>query len=402
MRGPLTIVSCGPASFAGAGTAHVRTLVALVERGVECIWVGFDPPFLASELDRGGVRHISPSVRCDAYPKSEAIAMSAIAESIRGEALAAAARGRRVVLVATYLPRFAQAVHLAHQSLPSEPYTPFIVVPAGSDVWQVGVQVPSVLRLLTNAADACVTYSAPFAAEVEALLGPVQRSVVIPPPLDPDRFRALPDSAREAHRAAHGGLPDSVILAHVSNHRPVKNLGAVIGLAREIQARIDRRCVLWCVGPQTSHLSDARAAAGPGLDIHVTGIRDDSERFHAAADLSLYASSHESFGLAIGESLLAGTPVIAPACAGVRSFAKDAVGAWWFEMPGGAIDAAREGLGARMVPADAAAALDSAVSWLRGARGRRQALAARDCLLEVCAPSRVADAWLALLEEIAV
>lgn len=144
-------------------------------------------------------------------------------------------------------------------------------------------------------------------AEVRQLLGvgvPAERVVRIPNGLWLEEFTELP--ARGAFRARHG-LGDGPLIAYLGQITPrkgVDHLIAAFGAARGGRLPGDARLVV------AGAVRGMDVPAGPG--VFLPGTLEGSERLALLvdADVLVYASSAEVFGLVPWEGLMCGAPVV--------------------------------------------------------------------------------------------
>ncbi len=131
---------------------------------------------------------------------------------------------------------------------------------------------------------------------------------VIPNGVDTDRFRPPTGEERRAARARFG-LDDE--------HRVALFVGYEFerkGIEYAIEALVDATTVmLLAVGGDERSIRAARATAqhlGVAERVLFTGPRHDLFDLYAAADMFVFPSAYESYGLVILESLACGVPVI--------------------------------------------------------------------------------------------
>lgn len=153
-------------------------------------------------------------------------------------------------------------------------------------------------------AAACVAVSAADEAVHRACGVPERRIVRIPNGLDLAEFAPLP--ARGAFRAAHG-LGDGPVVAYLGQVSPRKG---VDHLVRAFAGGGPQGSRLVVAGNDMGALAGARAAAGDA--VRFVGLLEGAERLAllADADVLVYASRDEIFGLVPFEGLLCGAPVV--------------------------------------------------------------------------------------------
>ena len=125
------------------------------------------------------------------------------------------------------------------------------------------------------------------------------RTCVIHPGVDTERFRPSPDARRAVRREL--GIPEAApVLAHVARRDPMKDHACLLATLERLPG-----VRALAVGAGTETLPDR-----PGL--HRLGRRTDIERLVAACDVSVSTSAFgEGFSNSIAESMAAGVPVVA-------------------------------------------------------------------------------------------
>ena len=144
---------------------------------------------------------------------------------------------------------------------------------------------------------------------------------VIPNFVDPTVF----DRSRygdELRRELGGGLP---ILMHTSNFRPVKRVVDVIRVFARVRSQ--QPCVLVMVGDGPDRPAAEEEARRLEVAAHVRflGKIDTVAPLFAAADVYVFPSESESFGLSALEALASGVPVVAARVGGVPEVVRDGV-----------------------------------------------------------------------------
>ena len=144
---------------------------------------------------------------------------------------------------------------------------------------------------------------------------------VIPNFVDPAIF----DRARYGETLRQelgGGRP---ILMHISNFRPVKRVRDVVRVFARVRAQRDAVLVMVGDGPERQAAEEEARTLGIAADVRFLGKIDAVAPLLAAADVYVFPSESESFGLSALEALACGVPVVAAAVGGVPEVVRDGV-----------------------------------------------------------------------------
>jgi N-acetyl-alpha-D-glucosaminyl L-malate synthase BshA len=117
--------------------------------------------------------------------------------------------------------------------------------------------------------------------------------------------------------------PCEPLLLHVSNFRPVKCVPDVIRTFALICARRPSRLLLVGEGPDLHPALELARELGVGDRVIATGEREDVRSLFAIADLFLFPSAGESFGLAAAEAMACEVPVIGAQAGGLPEVVTD-------------------------------------------------------------------------------
>lgn len=186
-------------------------------------------------------------------------------------------------------------------------------------------------RISAQRARRVVAISQSTKADVIHLLGvPSGRIVVIPPSLEP-QFRPQ-DSALVAEFRQRRGLPEHFIL-NLGTLEPRKNLTTLLKAYTVLKRRAANSAkhqpfLVLAGGKGWGYQQIFRAIEELGLvqDILLPGFIPFSELplWYAAADLFVYPSLYEGFGLPVLEALACGTPVVCSRASSLPEAAGDA------------------------------------------------------------------------------
>jgi len=141
------------------------------------------------------------------------------------------------------------------------------------------------------------------------MLGADQEKVLlIPPGIELEGISALPPKGKFRRRLRVGGRKICLYLGRIHRDKGIDHLIRAF-------ARVKEDAVLVVAGPDDGYLDEARSLVsdlGLGGDVVFTGPLYGEEKYRALvdADLFVYPSRYEIFGLAPLEALACGTPLI--------------------------------------------------------------------------------------------
>jgi N-acetyl-alpha-D-glucosaminyl L-malate synthase BshA len=212
------------------------------------------------------------------------------------------------------IPHAAAAI-LARQMM--EPCrSPIVTTLHGTDVTLVG-QDPSyrsMVRFCLEKSDAVTAVSDWLAATTDEAFKPSRPVERIHNFADPNLFCPGEKGIPRASIAQ----PHQRIFLHVSNFRPVKRIPDVVRtFARSVELGIDGVLVLAGEGPELSPGIELARSLGVLDRVRPMGLVDDITALLPLADVFLFPSDGESFGLAPLESLLCEVPVVGAAAGGL-------------------------------------------------------------------------------------
>lgn len=415
---PLVVISCGPLNSFGAGNAHRGYLKALVALGARAFSIGSSQQGRNDFLS-DGITHLEvDGIRSDAYPTSASVEQFAQVERMCAVAVHWATQGYEILLLGTYIYPFCVTVLRAATVLRSMGIaTRVIVVPAGSDVWQIGAQ----LRFSTRAV-LCdplvterVTFSSRFAREIQRTLGFDDPFIIIPPMVNTEHFRPPRSSEKRTMRRSLGLNERDVVLVSCCNMRPVKEVGLTLEIARACARRLTSRVVLLLVGPSTQHLTDLigkmpglNGSASPSdteadnLVVVHAGMQDDPRPFNWCADVAINTSVHDSFNLSLAEAMACGLPILSTDIVGLGDiFQHEEVGLFFPIECYGFDDLLRENHSSRRIAsADTVAITEWLVALLADPRAyERLSKAAVSSVEKHLGLNRTVSRWRALLHK---
>jgi N-acetyl-alpha-D-glucosaminyl L-malate synthase BshA len=145
---------------------------------------------------------------------------------------------------------------------------------------------------------------------------------VLPNFVDTARFRRRPLPPCYRDNFAHA---DEALLVHISNMRPVKRVTDIVRAFARITQAVPARLLLVGDGPDRQAAERLAGELEIADRLTCTGNIAPVENALAVADLFLFASEVESFGLAALEALACAVPVVGYRVGGVPEVVEDGV-----------------------------------------------------------------------------
>lgn len=315
MHGPLKIgITCYP-SVGGSGILATALGEELARRGHEVHFISYERPF---RLPTGAPRlHFHPVVVNDyplfKYPDYTLPLSVRMAEVSREHGLD--------VLHMHYAVPHATAALLARAMLPPAQQPAVVTTLHGTDTTLLGLDPgyrPAIHHALLHS-DAVTVVSAYLKQETERVLaftGPMEVIYNFFEPRPPRRSR------EQVRREL--GLNQEVILFHASNLRPLKRIDLLLETAARIGQHHDFKLLILAGADFAPFAAEARRM---GLERRII-VREkvaDIEDYLQVADLGLFPSESESFGLSILEAMFFGCPSVARRVGGVPEVIEDGV-----------------------------------------------------------------------------
>jgi N-acetyl-alpha-D-glucosaminyl L-malate synthase BshA len=186
----------------------------------------------------------------------------------------------------------------------------------GTDITLVG-QEPSFYRITKfciEASDAVTAVSEYLKVRTEESFSTQKEIHVVPNFVDSQKFR--PDGATVPKTMFCPGSEPLII--HISNFRPVKNIGTLIKVFHKVRTETPARLVLIGDGPERVPAEKLCARLGIQQDVMFLGNQECIEGILPLADVLLLPSEQESFGLVCLEAMSCSVPVVATRAGGVR------------------------------------------------------------------------------------
>lgn len=311
-------ITCYP-TYGGSGAVATELGIALAARGHEVHFITYEHPFrLPHFLPRVSFHEVNignyPLFEYPPYDLALAVRMHDVALS----------QGLDLLHVHYAIPH-ATSAWIAKEMLATQGRRlPVVTTLHGTDITIVGQDhsYHAITRFSIERSDRITSVSQWLKDETVKAFGCENCRVdVVPNFVDPVAF----DRARhgDALRTELGrGTP---VLMHISNFRPVKRVRDVVRIFAKVLAQ--RPCTLVMVGdgPDRGAAEDEARTLGVAAHVRFLGRIDDVAPLLSAADLYLFPSETESFGLSALEALASGVPVVASNVGGVSEVVRDGV-----------------------------------------------------------------------------
>ncbi|ANT65387.1 N-acetyl-alpha-D-glucosaminyl L-malate synthase BshA [Prosthecochloris sp. CIB 2401] len=192
----------------------------------------------------------------------------------------------------------------------------------GTDITVVGADssMHGAVRLAINKSDGVTAVSEYLRRETVEMFEPNVPIEVIPNFVDLEVFHRLPENPGLREQL---GLGSEKICIHISNFRPVKRIGDVLGTFERILQEVPATLLMVGDGPERSDAEERVRKAGIGEHVLFLGKIDEIVPLLSISDLMLMPSSAESFGLAALEAMACGVPVVVTNAGGFPEFIED-------------------------------------------------------------------------------
>lgn len=311
-------ITCYP-TYGGSGAVATELGIALAARGHEVHFISYEHPFrLPHFLPRVYFHEVSignyPLFEYPPYDLALAVRMHDVVLS----------QGLDLLHVHYAIPH-ATSAWIAKEMLREQGRAlPVVTTLHGTDITIVGQDhsYQAITRFSIEKSDRITAVSQWLKDETIKAFGCSNNRIdVIPNFVDPVVF----DRARHGEglrMELGGGKP---VLMHISNFRPVKRVRDVVRVFAKVRARVP--CVLVMVGdgPDRGAAEEEARNLGVAAEVRFLGKIDAVAPLLAAADVYVFPSESESFGLSALEALASGVPVVAARVGGVPDVVRDGV-----------------------------------------------------------------------------
>jgi N-acetyl-alpha-D-glucosaminyl L-malate synthase BshA len=292
--------------FGGSGVVATELGMALARRGCEVHFIAHRLPFRLRSFETNVFFHEAMAADYpvfDQAPTNLALTTK-IVEVVEHYKLD--------LIHVHYAMPFAASAYLARQLLLPK-HLGVVTTLHGTDITVVGVE-PAYFRVTQFSiqnSDRVTAVSRFLKDRAEETFGITKPIEVIYNFVDPAVFAPR---RRSGLRLAP---PDSRILMHASNFRPVKNIPQVIQIFAEVRKRVPSKLVMVGDGPEKAGAEQLARELRVERDVLFLGNQDSMEELLPLADVFLLPSSSESFGLVALEAMSAEVPVVASNAGGL-------------------------------------------------------------------------------------
>jgi N-acetyl-alpha-D-glucosaminyl L-malate synthase BshA len=307
-------ITCYP-SVGGSGILATALGEKLAERGHEVHFISYERPF---RLPENAPRLFFHPVVVNDYPLFKYPDYT-LPLSVR---MAEVSRDNRLdVLHVHYAVPHATAAILARSMLPQEQQPRIVATLHGTDSTLLGCDPgygPAIHHALTRS-DAVTAVSDFLKQETQRVLGFDGPMEIIHNFFEP---RATKRSREDVRREL--GLREETLVFHSSNLRPVKRIDLLLETIARIRPRESFKLLIVAGESFAPFVSEMKRL---GLDGRVI-VREkvnEIEEYLQAADIGLFTSETESFGLSILEAMCFGCPSVATRVGGIPEVVEDGV-----------------------------------------------------------------------------
>jgi len=285
--------------FGGSGVVATELGLALAVRGYEVHFIAHRLPFRLRTFESNVFFHEAMAANYPVFEQAPAnLALTTkMVEVTENHDLD--------VLHVHYAMPFAASAYLARQLLLPRQLG-VVTTLHGTDITVVGVE-PAFFRVTQfsiQSSDRVTAVSRFLKERAESTFAITRPIEVIYNFVDPDVF------APRRRAGLRLAPPDTRILMHASNFRPVKNIATVIHVFAEVRKRITAKLVMVGDGPEKPAAEALARELGVDRDVLFLGNQDCMEELLPLADVFLLPSSSESFGLVALEAMSAEVPVV--------------------------------------------------------------------------------------------
>lgn len=307
---------CYP-TYGGSGAVATELGRALADRGHTIHFISYSRPFRLPHEDHPRIHH--HQIDTMDYPLFLG-PLYGISASVRIYDIIREAR--LDLLHVHYALPHAICAFLATEMLEPAERIPVVTTLHGTDITLIGSQPafrPAV-KLGLDKSDGITCVSKWLSDKTCETFDICDRLNIIYNFVDPEVYKPGDPAGRRGEFAA----PGEALLLHVSNFRPVKRVPDVIRTFAGVCEKAPARLLLVGDGPEREAAMGLAVELGVGDRVQWLGEQREVKPYFAIADLFLFASDGESFGLAAAEAMACEVPVIGTRAGGLPEVLTDA------------------------------------------------------------------------------
>jgi len=286
--------------FGGSGVVATELGLALARRGYEVHFIAHRLPFRLREFSSNLYFHEATPA---SYPVFEQAPYNL---ALTTKMVEVAENYDLDLLHVHYAMPFAASAYLARQLLRPR-HLGVVTTLHGTDITVVGME-PAFFRITKfsiESSDRVTAVSRFLKERAEESFGITRPIEVIYNFVDPHVF------APRRRTSLRLAPPQTHVIMHASNFRPVKNISAVIRIFAELRRHLRAKLVMVGDGPEKAGAEQLARELRVDRDVLFLGNQDCMEELLPLADIFLLPSSSESFGLVALEAMSAEVPVVA-------------------------------------------------------------------------------------------
>ena len=304
----ITIV-CYP-TFGGSGVLATELGMSLVNHGHEVHFIAYKKPVRLKDSDKNIFFH---EVKVPEYPlfnfQPYELALSTkLVEVIKLYSID--------LMHVHYAIPHAYAAYMAKKMLKDQGFNiPIVTTLHGTDITLVGNHpfYKTSVNFSINKSDIVTCVSESLKKDTLDQFEIYKDIDVVPNFIDISKYKRQQELCVEEN-------PDSnkeLIITHVSNFRPVKNIKNVIQIFYNIQEKISSKLMMIGEGPEKEMAEDLCRDLSIENKVHFLGNTNQVEKNLCHSDLFLLPSTTESFGLAALEAMASKVPVVSSNAGGL-------------------------------------------------------------------------------------
>ncbi len=294
-------IACYP-TFGGSGVMATELGLALADRGHQVHIFSYARPSRLSAYHHGVEFH---NVSVSSYPLFQYPPYDLALASVMREVMA---DQKLDILHVHYAVPHALCAYLAREMCGSCS-TRIVTTLHGTDITILG-RDPSyrdVICFGLEHSEAVISVSDWLEQQTRDAFDFKGRIDVVPNFVDAKRFRPRQD---DAVRKELGG-DDHRLIVHTSNFRSLKRVADTVEVLRRLPAEHNALLLLVGDGPDQPHVRDLAVRHGVADRVRFLGEIENVACVVSAADVALFPTESESFGLSALEAMACGVPVVA-------------------------------------------------------------------------------------------